>query len=630
MLHFQLPSLISNENIWTIFGLINTFGIKVLFLIYCWKSGFNLKNTVFLLVSVTTGSAIGSVILPSFLGALLGASLFAVGTIRYLSIRDNYFGPLAVMALVTLAISRIGCFLSGCCFGSVAGDLPGIIYGTHSFAHLLHSELGIVHGSHSLPVHPIQLYESIWLIIAAVLVHRTSKKITNSLTLIPLALAYLFAGRFVIEFFRDMTNIWWSVKSFAGISLLQWFCALITVVTGSIFVRFKNQSIKQHNTSERSSIPLVAILYTAVLVFQNRIVDQLVIQLVILLPLASIIALSPQFQRFTAFRPVVQAVALVLLIVPILPRTLQVIADDPNSDSSKTWIYEIDSSHQKLVRVGQTEDSPEKIDSIRALIGIVHDSIQPILPAEASIEPLSANAVGSVTTTIGKKEKQLIIRGSTGYYLNSLTDYESDGSCGGPSITRTYNNTIPGIGISVGNKTIEPGKPTVQFTGDILFASNRWDYSYEHSDTAILDTARSGMDMFNSYGGSFKIDGKYIGGGFGVFITDIPNIPYKSKVAGMIPRAHFRAGSPKYHFWSDVGGIESAILFPNDIRVGQGHTIHNVTFHYGNWLTSGDLGGFLILDIPIQNNGSVVFNGAVAGKSNSFGITFEKGIPLKK
>jgi phosphatidylglycerol:prolipoprotein diacylglycerol transferase len=60
-----------------------------------------------------------------------------------------------------LALTRIGCFLNGCCYGKVAAHLPWAVrFPAGSIAHQAHVEAHLIAASapSSLPVHPTQLY----------------------------------------------------------------------------------------------------------------------------------------------------------------------------------------------------------------------------------------------------------------------------------------------------------------------------------------------------------------------------------------------------------------------------------------------------------------------------------------
>ncbi|HOX05993.1 MAG TPA: prolipoprotein diacylglyceryl transferase [Planctomycetota bacterium] len=77
----------------------------------------------------------------------------------------------AAPAAVGLAMTRIGCFLNGCCFGRVAGDLPwGVTYPQHSHVYALFENGQLCGFREAVPVHPTQLYETLAALAMAVLI----------------------------------------------------------------------------------------------------------------------------------------------------------------------------------------------------------------------------------------------------------------------------------------------------------------------------------------------------------------------------------------------------------------------------------------------------------------------------
>jgi len=107
----------------------------------------------------------------------------------------------AIPALAFMAIIRIGCFLAGCCFGDVSGhaeaiariedpalrrqvqtlpwlspaELPWAVeYPPGSFAGQQHAALGLTgpDAAAALPVHPVQIYETLLLGLIAVAIVR--------------------------------------------------------------------------------------------------------------------------------------------------------------------------------------------------------------------------------------------------------------------------------------------------------------------------------------------------------------------------------------------------------------------------------------------------------------------------
>lgn len=148
----------------------------------------------------------------------------------------------ALASVISLAIGRVGCFLSGCCFGGTCSLPWGVRFPQGSDAFRLHydehrdmvrehfKETGIWE---SLPVHPTQLYEvfALFAIFAILyLVVRTRRVFYGQVT------AWLFIlygiARFTIEFFRAdqrggalffSTSQWIALPLFAmGIGFLLW------------------------------------------------------------------------------------------------------------------------------------------------------------------------------------------------------------------------------------------------------------------------------------------------------------------------------------------------------------------------------------------------------------------------
>ena len=109
------------------------------------------------------------------------------------------------------AIGRIGCFLTGCCYGAQC-DLPWAVKMDGEFRH------------------PVQIYESLALICLGFL---TLKWINRSKTNIYIITNYLLVYslvRFIIEYFRgdEVRGIFWlSLSTSQLISIGLFFCALI-------------------------------------------------------------------------------------------------------------------------------------------------------------------------------------------------------------------------------------------------------------------------------------------------------------------------------------------------------------------------------------------------------------------
>ena len=82
------------------------------------------------------------------------------------------------------AVGRVGCFLSGCCFGTFC-DLPWAVY---------------LHGEYR---HPVPLYEATFLIFLSVASYKLLKNKVLSGDIIIFYFVSYGMGRFILEFFRD-------------------------------------------------------------------------------------------------------------------------------------------------------------------------------------------------------------------------------------------------------------------------------------------------------------------------------------------------------------------------------------------------------------------------------------------
>lgn len=110
-----------------------------------------------------------------FYGGLMSAiaTLFIVLKIRKLPILKT-IDIFALSLAMGLVFGRIGCFLNGCCWGDICNpDLPwaitfpkivdayNMIDGSPAFLQHLEKGLVSVSDSHSLPIHPAQIYASL-------------------------------------------------------------------------------------------------------------------------------------------------------------------------------------------------------------------------------------------------------------------------------------------------------------------------------------------------------------------------------------------------------------------------------------------------------------------------------------
>jgi phosphatidylglycerol:prolipoprotein diacylglycerol transferase len=99
-----------------------------------------------------------------FYGCILGG---LIGSLIYWARHPFPFRPMADAVAPALAwgiaLGRVGCFLNGCCYGSVTDHRLAIEFPAGSPAWLRHVETGLIpsFAPHSLAVHPTQLYAAL-------------------------------------------------------------------------------------------------------------------------------------------------------------------------------------------------------------------------------------------------------------------------------------------------------------------------------------------------------------------------------------------------------------------------------------------------------------------------------------
>ena len=140
---------------------------------------------------------------------------------------------LAPPLALCIAIGRIGCFFAGCCFGQVCAQptsLTAVTFPRGSFAALFQHQSGP-----SLPVYPVQLYESAACLLLALFVWRWRPADHRGITgqkFLAVGITYAVI-RFCIEFLRadnppilGLTFSQWGALVIAAASAATWLVRL--------------------------------------------------------------------------------------------------------------------------------------------------------------------------------------------------------------------------------------------------------------------------------------------------------------------------------------------------------------------------------------------------------------------
>ena len=178
---------------------------------------------------------------------------------------------------IGFGIQKIGCFFNGCCYGKQT-DLPWNIQypiGTNAHYHQWINGLIEENAPFSLSVHPVQLYEVIFLFLIAFIVWRSLKfwKKTWSALIFSLSLFFLF--RFFIEFLREPAPSAFNIPAIPGINFVQWFLIGMGVISFIVLLLYENrsgpvvQNLPEPETSLENSIFYIISLSVVIYVFRG-------------------------------------------------------------------------------------------------------------------------------------------------------------------------------------------------------------------------------------------------------------------------------------------------------------------------------------------------------------------------
>ena len=157
----------------------------------------------------------GATLYGGFLLAIFTAYVYAAKkNIDFFLLGDILAPALALGIMVT----RVGCYLSGCCFGKPTEHALGVVFPPESaagaFARGLAASAGeVVH------LHPTQLYASFFGLVTFAVLMLGEKKLTKRGATFGALLALYGVFRFMLDFFRYYEQ---SMRMFLDLTLNQW------------------------------------------------------------------------------------------------------------------------------------------------------------------------------------------------------------------------------------------------------------------------------------------------------------------------------------------------------------------------------------------------------------------------
>lgn len=141
----------------------------------------------------------GATLYGGFVLAVLAGYLFSKRRkIEFFLLGDIISPAIALGVMLT----RIGCFLSGCCYGSPTSCPLGVVFPPGSPAGSYAGTLASEAGAAAVHLHPSQLYDSFSGLVTVVLILSLQRKLVKRGATFGLLLLCYGTGRFIVDFFR--------------------------------------------------------------------------------------------------------------------------------------------------------------------------------------------------------------------------------------------------------------------------------------------------------------------------------------------------------------------------------------------------------------------------------------------
>jgi phosphatidylglycerol:prolipoprotein diacylglycerol transferase len=166
-----------------------------------------------------------------YYGSIVGGTLafFLYRRVRPFPIRP-YLDVMAPAIAVGTFFGRIGCFLNGCCFGDPCRLPWAISFPVHSPPWVHQVRLGLIplEATHSLPIHPTQLYSAIDALVILLLLSAYYPLRRRDGEVMALLMVTYPISRFLIEYLRNDEGAFFAGLTISqNISVVLFLCGLL-------------------------------------------------------------------------------------------------------------------------------------------------------------------------------------------------------------------------------------------------------------------------------------------------------------------------------------------------------------------------------------------------------------------
>lgn len=352
-----------------------------------WKRGATSTQTAVVIASFVVGLSVGMVLIPDVLGGILGGLGVALLAQAVLGGKLIPYRELAWALPATVAVGRVGCFLSGCCFGTPT-DLPwGVVHEAGSLGHGLHAALGYVEGEApaSLPTHPYPLYDAVGLVLWAPLIGLMARRTRAAATPLLATLGFDFFRRAGLDGTRAMLNV--ELAVFPGVGPLDAFrVTLLAVGLATAWLAVRAEKRARNENCARSdvtvSLPRLWLMYgvLAVLVAlsdhaQTRFLHGAALLALLLVFAASLVetvhaAASSCPRAGWLARPRLAAAVGLVAATWTGAHLSAAVAGEGSRLPTRAWMYEVHPSRAAIVRVGSEGEPAEAVLARRLRLGL--------------------------------------------------------------------------------------------------------------------------------------------------------------------------------------------------------------------------------------------------------------------
>jgi phosphatidylglycerol:prolipoprotein diacylglycerol transferase len=166
----------------------------------------------------------GATLYGGFLLAILAGYVFSKKKNIDFFLLGDIISPALALGIV---LTRIGCFLSGCCFGKHTTHTWGVTFPGDSPAGVYARDIAAAQGIDVIALHPSQLYASFFALVTLILLIVLGKRLTKRGATFGLMLVCYGVFRFTIDFTRFYED---NMQIAAGVTLNQIICVGLFVI----------------------------------------------------------------------------------------------------------------------------------------------------------------------------------------------------------------------------------------------------------------------------------------------------------------------------------------------------------------------------------------------------------------